>query len=315
MHRFPLFTFVLFTCSILKAQNPFITDQYTADPSAHVFNDTLYIYCSHDEDTATWFNMQDWHVFSTTDLKQWKDHGAVFSLNAINWAKRYAWAPDCAQFGGKYYFYYPVERDYIGVAIGNSPTGPFQDPLNKPLLSRSTAGVVNNRDLIDPCIFIDEDSSAYLYFGQNTALMVQLNKDLSSFDDKVGIIKGLPDFFEAIWVHKRKGIYYLSYSGRGQLLYATSDTPYGPFEYKGIILDKVNSGTNHHSIVNYKGKDYLFYHTSDRYFDINPQLERKENWNGISPYRRSVCVDELYYNEDGSIRRVVPTRTGVKPVK
>src|SRR5882672_7516884 len=105
-----------------KAQNPIPFNMYTADPSAHVFNDTLYLYPSHDGDTTTWFNMVDWHVFSTTDMKNWKDNGVAFSLSDTKWAKRFAWAPDCTYKNGKYYFYYPTDQDYIGVAVSNKPT-------------------------------------------------------------------------------------------------------------------------------------------------------------------------------------------------
>jgi beta-xylosidase len=299
---------------VCKAQNPFITHMYTADPSARVFNDTLYVYPSHDEDTATWFSMVDWHVFSTTDMKNWTDHGVALSLDDLSWAKKEAWAPDCEFYRGKYYFYYPVEANYIGVAVGERPTGPFTDPLGKPLIQRSTPGVVNNRDLIDPAIFIDDDQTPYLYFGQNDVNMVKLNPDMISFSDRVQVLEGADDFFEAIWVHKYQGKYYLSYSGRGQILYAMADNPYGPFEYKGVILDEVNSGTNHHSIVEYKGQWYLFYHNSDLYFRNHPEEEAVLDWDKVNPFRRSICVDSLYYNEDGTIREVIPTRKGVAPI-
>ena len=107
---------------------------YTADPSSHVFNGRLYVYTSHDEDNATYFDMLDWHVFSTENLEDWTDHGAIFSLEAIQWANKWAWAPDCVVRNGKYYFYYPVERAKIGVAVSDSPVGPFVDTLGKPLI-------------------------------------------------------------------------------------------------------------------------------------------------------------------------------------
>lgn len=294
------------------SQNPFITHMYTADPSARVFNDTLYIYPSHDQDTATWFSMVDWHVFSTTDMKNWKDHGVALSLKDIKWAKRYAWAPDCAFYNGKYYFYYPTDQDYIGVAVGQRPYGPFHDPIGKPLITRQTPGVVNNRDLIDPCIFIDDDNTPYLIFGQNDVNIVKLNKDMVSFSDSVRVIKGTDHFFEAVWMHKYNGKYYISYSGKDQILYGIGDSPYGPFTYKGVILEKVNSYTNHHSIVNYKGTWYLFYHNSNLYFSKHRNENGSKGWEGIHPFRRSICVDYLYYNADGTIRQVMPTKTGVK---
>lgn len=288
----------------LSAQAPIFPHLYTADPSARVFNDTLFVYPSHDQDQATWFSMEDYHVFSTVDMENWTDHGVAFSVNDVNWASKYAWAPDCVQANGKYYFYYPFEQDYIGVAVSDKPSGPFVDPLGKPLISRETDGVVAPRDLIDPGAFIDDDGQAYLYFGQNKVNVVKLNKDMISFDGKVQILEGTDGFFEAIWMHKYQETYYLSYSGRGKILYCTADNPLGPFTYQGEILDKVNSITNHHSIVEYKGQWYLFYHTSDLYFSKHPEDDGSKNWKGLHPYRRSVCFVPLSYDVDGRIIKV-----------
>ena len=310
-----LFIYLVFLSGLSFCQNPFITHMYTADPSAHVFNDTLYVYPSHDQDTATWFNMDDWHVFSTTDMKTWKDHGVALSLNNLNWAKKYAWAPDCVEKNGKYYFYFPTDQFHIGVAVSDKPYGPFHDPIGKPLLSKDSPGVICNRDFIDPAIFIDDDGSAYLFAGQNTVNAIKLNPDMVSYDGKVHIIEGTDKFFEATWVHKYKGKYYLSYSSvDGKILYAMSDSIFGPYQCKGAILDEVNSGTNHHSIAEYKGKWYLFYHNSDLYYKNNPGEKQVLDWNGKNPFRRSICVDYLYYNDDGTIRKVVPTKIGVEKV-
>jgi beta-xylosidase len=299
--------------------NPFVEYMYTADPTARVFNGRLYVYPSHDRDTATWFNMDDWHVLSTSNMKDWTDHGVCLSLSNLKWAKKYAWAPDCVYKNGNYYFYYPTDKDYIGVAIGNTPYGPFTDPLNKPLLNRKTKGVICTGDFIDPAVFIDDDGSAYIYFGQNQANVVKLNDDMISFSDTVRVLKGTYGFFEAAWMHKYKGKYYFSYSGsvsgRRKILYCMSDSPYGPFEYKGEILRPMNSCTNHHSIVEFKGKWYLFYHNSDLYFEQNPSEKPECNWKKASPFRRSICVDYLYYNEDGTIKEVVPTKASVTKIK
>ena len=293
-------------------QNPFITHMYTADPSARVFNDTLYVYPSHDEDTATWFSMQDWHVFSTTDMKNWTDHGVIFSLKDISWAGAEAWAPDCIERNGKYYFYYPVESSKIGVAVSNSPVGPFRDPLDSALIHTNSEGVVCNRDFIDPCVLIDDDGQAYLYMGQLVVNAIKLNEDMISYDGEVHLLEGTEDFFEAVWMHKYNGRYYLSYAAvSGEIKYCISDSPLGPFEYKGVILQQMNSGTNHHSIVEYKGQWYLFYHNSDLYYRNHPEVEEKFGWGhkeSPHPFRRSICVDRLYYEEDGRIREVVPTR-------
>lgn len=293
------------------SQNPFITHMYTADPSARVFNDTLYVYPSHDEDNAEWFDMKDWHVFSTTDMKNWTDHGKAFSLDDISWADTMAWAPDCIERNGKYYFYYPVEQSKIGVAVSDKPYGPFKDLLDSALININSKGVVCNRDFIDPGVFIDDDGQAYLYMGQLVVNAIKLNEDMISYDGKVHLLEGTPDFFEAIWMHKYKGKYYLSYVGKsGEIKYCIGDNPLGPFEYKGVILEKMNSGTNHHSIVEYKGQWYMFYHNSDLYFKNHPEVEKMFGWQegGIHPFRRSICFDKLYYNEDGTIQKVIPTK-------
>jgi arabinoxylan arabinofuranohydrolase len=301
-----------------SGQNPFITDLYTADPSAHVFNDAVYVYPSHDRDSSVTFDMVDYHVFSSTNLKEWTDHGVALSLDEVSWAKENAWAPDCEFFNGKYYFYFPTDRSYIGVAFGDSPAGPFRDALGEPLITKDSPGVVNKRDFIDPSIYIDDDGIPYLFFGQLDVNVIRLNEDMISYDGPVHIIEGAKDFFEAIWVHKYNGTYYLSYSTRGekgvtgpQIVYATSKNVLGPYQYQGVILDEVSSGTNHHSIVQYRGDWYLFYHTSDLFLERTPEDSPDMKYR---PYRRSICVDRLYYNADGTIRKVVPTRTGVQSV-
>jgi arabinoxylan arabinofuranohydrolase len=319
MKRFTIITICILATNLAFSQNPFIRHMYTADPSGRVFNDTLYVYPSHDQDTATWFSMEDWHVFSTTDMVNWTDHGLAFSLKNTSWAKSMAWAPDCAKRNGQYYFYYPTDQSKIGVAVGDKPYGPFKDPLDSALIHIKTKGVVCNRDFIDPCVFIDDDGQAYLYMGQLVVNAIKLNKNMISYDGKVYLLEGTDDFFEAIWMHKYKGKYYLSYVGNsGEIKYCMSDNPLGPFKYKGVILRKMNSGTNHHSITEYKGKWYMFYHNSDLYYENHPELEQKFGWGhqgGLHPFRRSICVDELHYRKDGTIEEVIPTKKGVKKVK
>jgi beta-xylosidase len=281
---------------------------YTADPSARVFNDTLYVYPSHDRDSATWWDMEDWHVFSTVDMNNWTDHGVVLSLDDITWADKYAWAPDCANKNGKYYFYYPTDQKHIGVAVSDKPYGPFMDPLKHPLISKDSPCVKADRDFIDPCAFIDDDGKAYLFMGQHFVNVIELNDDMISYNGKVHILEDIPNFFEAVWVHKHNGKYYLSYSGKGKILYCMSDSVLGPYEFKGEILDKVNSGTNHHSIVKYKGQWFLFYHNADLALENIPPDSSDYKY---VKKRRSVCGDYLYYNPDGTIRTVIPTKEGV----
>lgn len=288
------------------AQNPIINDRYSADPSAHVFGEELWVYPSHDKDDAPTFNMEDYHAYSTRDMKNWRDHGVIFSpMRDTRWAKSAAWAPDCVEKGGRYYLYYPTDKRHIGVAVSETPYGPFRDELGHPLISIDSPGVICDRDFIDPCCFIDDDGKAYLFMGQNTVCCIRLNDDMMSYDGKVHIVEGAEGFFEAVWVHKREGKYYMSYSTspfdgkQPQIAYATSDNPLGPYEYRGVVLDSVNSGTNHHSIVNYKGQDYIFYHRAD--------ISRGLNMGYHHGVRRSVCCDSLFYDRDGSIKRVRQT--------
>ncbi|WP_139062180.1 family 43 glycosylhydrolase [Ochrovirga pacifica] len=321
-----LLTFIVVTG--IQAQNPFITHKYIADPSARVFNDTLYVYASHDEDNATYFDMLDWACFSTTNMVDWRDHGAVFSLKDIKWANKWAWAPDAVKRNGKYYFYYPVERKKIGVAIANHPTGPFKDALGKPLidsLEESFAGP----EPIDPAILIDDDEQAYLYFGCRDARVVKLKKNMIEREgplyeivilDKQGkrllwkergkeatnlqVNHGGDGVYgEGPWVFKRKDLYYYVYSNGwakdATMVYATSQNPLGPFVYQGKVMEAVSSWTSHGSIVQYKGKWYVFYHTQDI---------------SNSGFKRSVCVDELFFKENGSIITVTPTRQGVDKI-
>ena len=293
--------------------NPIITHMYSADPSAHVFGDSLYLYPSHDRDKALNFDMEDYHCYVTADMKTFHDRGVIFNpAKQTSWAKDRAWAPDCVERNGKYYLYYPTDVRHIGVAVADSPYGPFKDPLGHPLLSIDSPGVVCDRDFIDPCVFIDDDGQAYMFVGQNTVCCIKLNEDMISYDGQVHIIQGAKGFFEAAWVHKYNGKYYLSYSTSGlggnlpEIAYAISDNPLGPYEYKGRILGPVNSGTNHHSIVQFKGDWYLFYHTADLAI---------QNWPadfGKWLFHRSVCVDRLFYKADGTIQEVYPTMSSKK---
>lgn len=300
----------LFCTTLCFAQrNPIIRTQYSADPSARVFGDTLYLYPSHDRDNSKTFDMEDYHVYTTTNMKTFTDRGICFdAIKATSWAKAYAWAPDCICRNGKYYLYYPTDKKHIGVAVADSPLGPFHDALDKPLVSIDSKGIICNRDFIDPCVFIDDDGQAYLFMGQNTICCVKLNEDMISYSEPVYIIEGCDEFFEAIWMHKYNGKYYLSYSNgtqnghQPQIAYAIADNPLGPYQYKGVILDPVSSGTNHHSIVQYKGKWWMFYHNSDLYLSRNPQAGKEKG------YRRSVCADRLYYRKDGTIKKVRMTK-------
>tara|TARA_B100000809_G_scaffold266854_1_gene332240 strand:- start:7074 stop:8018 length:945 start_codon:yes stop_codon:yes gene_type:complete len=310
MKNLILSVLILF-CGSLLAQNeitfknegnPFVKHMYTADPSAHVFNERMYVYTSHDEDNANYFDMLDWHVFSTDNMVDWIDHGAILSLDDVQWAEKWAWAPDCVERNDKYYFYYPVERAKIGVAVSDSPTGPFVDKLGKPLIDKTNQKEKMGKEPIDPSVFIDSEQ-AYMYFGCREPKVVKINKNMMSVKGEVQDLKinGIEEdkehfggfYGEAPWVFKRNETFYLLYSnGWGKtstLVYATSKNPMGPFNFQGEVMDVVDSWTSHGSIVEFKEKWYVFYHNMDL---------SKNN------YRRSICFDEITFDENGNINKL-----------
>jgi hypothetical protein len=283
--------------------NPIIRDIFTADPAALVFKDTFYLYTGHDEQVVggNGFIMKDWHIFSSTDMKNWADLGAKLSLTAFNWAKGDAWAGQCVQKGDKFYWYVPMSHKTIngfaiGVAVSNSPTGPFVDAKGSALITNDLTTDVNiTWDDIDPTIFVDDDGQAYMYWGNTSCKYIKLKSNMIDTDGLIQYVK-LPNYTEAPWLHKRNGVYYLSYASGfpERIAYATSNSPIGPWTYKGIVNDLVkNSPTNHQAIIEYKGTWYYVYH------------------NGALPsggeFRRSVCIDTLYYNDDGTMKKIKQT--------
>jgi hypothetical protein len=286
--------------------NPFAT-RFVADPAAHVFNGRVYVYDTDDQSNdGTYWNSTVWHGFSSDNLVDWTDEGTVLTLQAFAYAAKWAaWAPDVVSKDGKYYFFAPIDRWQIGVAVSDSPTGPFTDAIGAPLIQMG-------RDLnagdepIDPAVLIDDDGQAYLYFGTRIPKAVKLTADLLHMDGAIlDMSVSGNNYAEAPWMGKHNGTYYFSYSTGwpGQIAYGTSASPLGPFVYQGIVLDYVPSiygtlSTNHASVVeDFKGKSYLFYH--------NGKLP------GGSDYRRSINVDELHYDATGAVTKVVQTTQGV----
>jgi alpha-D-xyloside xylohydrolase len=314
--------FLLFfsiSITLFAQDNPFIKHMYTADPSAHVWEDgRLYVYASHDIAPPRGCDLMDqYHVFSTDDMVNWTDHGEILRASQVPWSKplsndaKFMWAPDCAYKNGKYYFYFPHPSQdpwnsnwKIGVAVSDKPASGFK------VLEHHLLGLPE-RGHIDPCVFVDDDGQAYFYYGGGGKCYgAKLKDNMYEIDGTLQQITGLVDFHEAAWVHKRDGLYYLSYSdnhdekndkegvkGDNRMRYATAQSPLGPWEYQGIYMDPTDSYTNHGSIVEYKGQWYAFYH--------NSQLSRE---NGeTNDWLRSICVDKLYYNHDGTIKKVVQT--------
>ncbi len=323
----------------LKARaisQPLVEHIYTADPSAHVFDGKIYIYPSHDveggipfNDNGDHFDMRDYHVLSMdSPTSAAVDHGVALDVSDVAWAERQMWAPDAARKDGKYYLYFPAKRKdgifQIGVAIGDSPVGPF----------KAEPEAITGSYTIDPAVFEDSDGQHYMYFGgiwggqlqkyRNNVfdekneepaddqpalgpIVARLSEDMKSFAEAPREIKILDEkgqpllagdhdrrFFEGSWMHKYNGKYYFSYSTGDThfLCYAIGDNPYGPFTYGGRILNPVIGWTTHHSICEYDGQWFLFYHDS---------ILSK----GLT-HLRSVKMTPISYRPDGSIVTIDP---------
>ena len=314
-----------------KQQKPLVTNIFTADPSAHVFNGKIYVYPSHDlahegedNDEGDEYQMEDYHILSIDNLDaECVDNGEALHMKDIPWVSKQMWAPDCAFKNGKYYLYFPArDKDGIfrlGVAVSDKPEGPFKAEDN----------YIEGSFSIDPAVLVDDDGQSYIYFGglwggqlekwqtgEFVANPAEIPADAAALGPRVAklsddmlhitetpmqltildengepIKAGDEDrrYFEGPWMHKYNGKYYLSYSTgtTHYIVYATSDSPKGPFTYQGRILEPVIGWTTHHSIVEWNGKWYLFYHDSSLSGGIN--------------HRRCVKFRELKYDADGKI--------------
>ena len=298
-------SFLLLITASAIAQNPLIRDQFTADPAARVFDGRVYVYPSHDINCGTqWFCMKDYHVFSSENLSDWTDHGMIVTQEKVAWVdstRNSMWAPDCIERNGKYYFYFPAIADTskrlrgmaIGAAISDTPYGPFT-PEPKPI-----EGVGG----IDPNVFIDNDGQAYLYWAGRGLRGARLKENMLELDSDPVVFDNMPiGMKEGPFLFERKGVYYFTFphviDTTEALVYAIGTDPLGPFEYTGIIMDEYHPcWTNHHSIIEYNGQWILFYHRND----LSPDFDKN----------RSIRADSLFFNEDGTIRKVIPTLRGV----
>jgi hypothetical protein len=293
------------------AQNPIIRNQFTADPTARVFGDKVYLYPSHDIPAPAnsslrknWFCMEDYHVFSSENLTDWTDHGVIVSQNTVKWVDSTSysmWAPDCICKNGKYYMYFPAPpkggtRGFaIGVAVADNPEGPYI-PQDEPI--KGVSG-------IDPNVFIDKDGQAYLIWAMGKIFIAKLKDNMLELASEPHEITDLPSkgLKEGPFLFDRNGIYYLTYphveNSIERVEYAIADNPMGPYKFGGVIMDESPTGcwTNHQSIIEFKGQWYLFYHSND----LSPQFDKN----------RSVRIDSLSFNADGTIRKVIPTLRGV----
>ena len=316
----------------LQAQNPFVQTWFTSDPAPMVHNGTVYVYTGHDEDGADFFWMQEWRVYSSQDMVNWQDHGSPLALESFSWADDRAWASQTIERNGKFYWYICAHSRLsrgmaIGVAVSDSPTGPFRDAIGKPLFENGSW------DHIDPTVMIDDDGQAWLMWGNPRVYYLKLNEDMISYSGELGMLDmteegfGAPsmdkrekdkkykdNYTEGPWLRKVDAsrykvdpakAYQLLYAAGGvpeHISYSTAPSPLGPWTYAGVIMPlcDTKSFTNHCGVADFKGHSYFFYHTG-----------KLPNGGGFG---RSVAVEEFKYNADGSFPTIMPTDEGVKPV-
>ena len=323
--KYTLLLSLSFSCSTIWAQNPIICDRYTPDPAPYVHNDTLYLFVDHDEDVTEngYFTMKDWLLYSTVDMVNWTYRGTpLTSATFSSWAKQDndCWASQCIERNGKWYWYVTATIKGeafpgIGVAVANSPAGPYKDPIKKPL--------VKGWFKIDPTVIIDDNGQAYLFYGNNNLWYAKLARNMTSItggevsvnvkdENAFGPYKGYDDnnnpktnFEEASWIYKRGDKYYLEYAAGGVpefWAYSTSEKITGPWSYQGKVMGQAEgSFTIHGGSVEYKGHHYMFYHNG-----------KLPNGGG---YKRSTCVEEFTPNDDGSIPFISFTSQGVEPLQ
>lgn len=297
---------------IHETGNPIIRHLYTADPAATVYKGKVYLYTGHDEaePDVNRYVMNDWLCFSSSDMVNWTQHPSPMNVKIFKWAKADAWASQVIERNGKFYWYVSTEHSKggkaIGVAVSDSPTGPFKDALGSALITNEMTKATNILwDDIDPSVIIDDDGQAYLFWGNTVCYYAKLKKNMTELEGPIHPITTLPRYTEAPWIHKRNGWYYLSYAYEfpEKIAYAMSRNINGPWQFKGILNELAgNSNTNHQAIIDFKGKSYFIYH--------NGALAAN-----AGGFHRSVCIDYLHYNKDGTIKRVVMTSEGVKQAK
>ena len=296
-----------------STSNPVITHKYTADAAAMVHKGKVYLYTGHDvaAPKENRYVMNEWLCFSTSDMQTWTEHPSPLNVKAFAWARGDAWASQVIERNGKFYWYVAITHDSthhgkaIGVAVADSPTGPFKDAIGKALITNDmTTEAKISWDDIDPSVIIDDNGEAYLFWGNTTLHYVKLKNNMTGMDGAPKKVD-VPKFTEAPWIHKKNGWYYLSYASEfpEKISYAMSRSIHGPWQYKGILNEIAgNSNTNHQAIVDFKDKSYFIYHNGALVPDAGS-------------FHRSVCIDYLYYNKDATMKRVIMTTEGVSKIK
>ena len=308
------------------AKNPIVQTIYSSDPAPMAHGNRMYVYTGHDEAGADFFWMYDWHVYSSADMVNWTDHGTPLSLATFSWADDRAWAAQCIERHGRFYWYVCAHSSLsggmaIGVAVGESPTGPFRDAIGKPLFDNGAW------DNIDPTVMTDDDGQAWLFWGNPAIHYARLNSDMTSFDGEPKVVNqtvegfGAPNigerkrdvsykdcYTEGPWIMKAPSAerqYYLLYAAGGipeHIAYSSAPSPEGPWTYRGEIMPQEPTGsfTNHCGVATLRGHNYFFYHTG--------------HLPGGGGFGRSVAVEEFTYNADGSFPVIHHTAEGVRPI-
>jgi hypothetical protein len=296
------------------ASNPIFRDMFTADPAPLVVGDTLYVYVGRDEaKEGEMFNMKEWLCYSTKDLTHWTAHGSIMKPTDFKWAIGDAWAAQMVQKGGKFFFYTTVTHDNshpgkaIGVAISDSPTGPFKDARGSALVTDSDTPGPYGWDDIDPTVLIDDDGTPWLAWGNPNCHLARLKPNMTEIDGPIQSIH-VPNYTEGPWLQKRNSLYYLFYPAFAhqemgeKICYATAKKITGPWTYQGVLTGFAEgSYTIHPGVVDFKGQTYFFYHSAT--LTLNGQ--------GGAIGRRSVCAEYLFYNLDGTIQPIAQTKEGL----
>ncbi|KAH8168601.1 glycosyl hydrolases family 43 domain-containing protein [Sarocladium implicatum] len=301
---------------IVNADNPIVQTRYTADPAPMVHDGRVYVFTSHDEDSAKeFFDMRDWRLYSTDDMVNWLDHGSPLGLDAFDWVESDAWAGQVVERDGQFFWYVPMSQKggerAIGVAVAENVTGPYRDAIGEPLIAN---------DEIDPHTFIDDDGQAYMYWGNPGLWYAELNKDMISlkgepreinltaatFGPRRDYDSDRPSSYEeGPWVYKRDELYYILYAANccdEDIRYSTAPAPGGPWTYRGIVMKSQSRAfTNHPGYVEFQGNNYFFYH--------NGALPRGGG------FWRSVAVEQFMYNQDGTIPQLIMTEDGASQLK
>ena len=294
--------------------NPIFRDVFTADPAPLVVGDRLYVYVGRDQATGDqMFNLQEWLAYSTTDMRTWEAHGPIMRATDFAWARGDAWASQVVERDGRFYFYTTVTHDStspgraVGVAVADSPTGPFVDARGSALVTDDSTPSDNPWDDIDPTVFIDDDGTAWLAWGNPNLYFARLKPNMTEIDGEITRVE-VPNYTEGPWLHKRDDTYYLTYACYAhqgmweKICSATAPAITGPWTPRGTLMDQTEkSYTIHPGIVEFRDQWYLFYHTA--------QLTLDGEEGGLG--RRSVAVEYLTYRPDGTMRPVEKTVAGV----